>query len=96
MVKENLAMTGEISLTGNVLPVGGIRQKVLAANSVGINQVILPEANRGDFEQLEGLEGFQLDSHFAKNIWTVLKLALDGEILNETKLAQEMIRLHKL
>jgi ATP-dependent Lon protease len=37
MVKENLAMTGEISLTGNVLPVGGIRQKVLAANSVGIN-----------------------------------------------------------
>lgn len=72
MVKEDVAMTGEISLTGNVLPVGGIRQKVLAANSMGIKQVILPEINRGDFEQFENIDGLQLKANFAKSIWNVL------------------------
>jgi ATP-dependent Lon protease len=56
MVKDDLAMTGEISLTGNVLPVGGIRQKVLAANSNGLKQVILPESNRGDYEEFEEVD----------------------------------------
>ncbi|MEE9342902.1 MAG: endopeptidase La [Gammaproteobacteria bacterium] len=51
-VKRKLAMTGELTLTGHVLPVGGIREKVIAARRVKINQLVLPEANRGDFEEI--------------------------------------------
>jgi len=47
-----LAMTGELTLTGEVLPVGGIQEKVIAARRTGLREVILPEANRGDFETL--------------------------------------------
>lgn len=46
------AMTGELTLTGRVLPVGGIREKIVAAKRIGLRQVLLPEANRGDFEEL--------------------------------------------
>jgi ATP-dependent Lon protease len=45
-------MTGELTLTGQVLPVGGIREKVIAARRIGIRELLLPEANRGDFEEL--------------------------------------------
>jgi ATP-dependent Lon protease len=51
-VTRPLAMTGEITLTGQVLPVGGIREKVIAARRAGVKEIILPEANRGDFEDL--------------------------------------------
>ena len=51
-IRKSLAMSGEISLTGQVLPVGGIREKVIAARRVKIRNLILPEANRGDFEEL--------------------------------------------
>lgn len=51
-VEENIAMTGEISLRGKILPVGGIKEKVLAAKSVGIETVLLPEKNRSDFEEI--------------------------------------------
>ena len=47
-----LAMTGELTLTGRVLPVGGIREKLIAAKRVGLREVLLPEANRGDYEEL--------------------------------------------
>ncbi len=47
-----LAMTGELTLTGRVLPVGGIREKLIAAKRVGIREALLPEANRGDYEEL--------------------------------------------
>jgi ATP-dependent Lon protease len=47
-----LAMTGELTLTGDVLPVGGIQEKVIAAKRTGIRELILPAANRGDFEEL--------------------------------------------
>jgi ATP-dependent Lon protease len=51
-VRSNVAMTGEISLRGIVLPVGGIKEKVLAALSAGIDTVLLPEKNRKDFEEI--------------------------------------------
>ena len=51
-VRRTVAMTGEITLTGQVLPVGGIREKIIAARRARIFEVILPETNRGDFEEL--------------------------------------------
>jgi len=52
LVERNLAMTGEISLRGRILPVGGIKEKVLAAQAAGITTVLLPEKNRPDFEEI--------------------------------------------
>ncbi len=62
-LKANLAMTGELTLTGQVLPVGGIREKIVAAKRIGIEQIILPKANEQDFAELpdyvkEGVEVF--------------------------------------
>ena len=50
--RKSLAMTGEISLTGQVLPVGGIKEKMIAARRMKIRNLLLPEANRGDYEDL--------------------------------------------
>ena len=61
-----LAMTGELTLTGQVLPVGGIREKVIAARRVGIDELILPEANRRDFDKLPDHIRAGLTVHFAK------------------------------
>lgn len=49
---QNVAMTGEISLTGKILPVGGIREKVIAAKRAGVTTVILPSENKKDFDDL--------------------------------------------
>ena len=51
-VKKHLAMTGELTLTGQVLPIGGVKEKVIAARRVGIKTLIFPEANRKDFDEL--------------------------------------------
>ncbi len=64
-IKRPLAMTGELTLTGQVLPVGGIREKVIAARRIGIMELILPEANRGDFEELPGYIRKGVTVHFA-------------------------------
>jgi ATP-dependent Lon protease len=50
--KKGVAMTGELTLTGHVLPIGGVREKVIAARRQKIHELILPEANRGSFEEL--------------------------------------------
>jgi len=73
-IKTPLAMTGELSLTGQVLPVGGIREKVIAARRVGIKQLILPEDNRKDYEELPDYlkKGMQLQ--FAKHFDEVARL----------------------
>ena len=62
---RKLAMTGELTLTGEVLPVGGIREKVIAAKRSGIRELILPEANRGDFEELPEHIQEDMTAHFA-------------------------------
>ena len=64
-VARPLAMTGELSLTGQVLPVGGIREKVIAARRVGIHELILPQANKRDFDKLPDYIRAGLTVHFA-------------------------------
>lgn len=79
-VRQRLAMTGEITLTGQVLPVGGIKEKVLAAHRAGVNTLILPEDNRKDYmEDVPKEIRLQLDTHFVKHASQVLKLALTGK-----------------
>ncbi|MBZ2168992.1 endopeptidase La [Marinobacter sp. F4216] len=65
--QQNIAMTGELTLTGQVLPVGGIREKVIAARRQKITNLILPEANRGDFEELPDYLKEGLTVNFARH-----------------------------
>jgi ATP-dependent Lon protease len=77
-VKRRLAMTGEISLSGQVMPVGGIKEKVLAAHRAGVDTVVLPEGNQKDYnEDIPEEIRKELKAHFVKNAEQVLKLALD-------------------
>ena len=77
MVRERLAMTGEVTLTGEVLPVGGIKEKVLAAYRAGVNTLILPDANRKDYtEEVPAEIRALLQVHFVRRASEVLKLAL--------------------
>jgi ATP-dependent Lon protease len=69
-----LAMTGELSLTGQVLPVGGIREKVIAARRAGIMELILPEANRPDFDKLPDYIRQGITIHFASKYKDVAKV----------------------
>ncbi|MEH6582769.1 MAG: endopeptidase La [Halioglobus sp.] len=66
-IKRPLAMTGELTLTGQVLPVGGIREKVIAARRSKIMELILPHANRRDFEELPDYLSEGMNVHFARN-----------------------------
>ncbi|MEP5567246.1 MAG: endopeptidase La [Halioglobus sp.] len=66
-IKRPLAMTGELTLTGQVLPVGGIREKVIAARRSKIMELILPHANRKDFEELPDYLRDGINVHFARN-----------------------------
>ncbi len=77
-VRQSLAMTGELTLTGQVLPVGGIREKVIAARRSGISTLILPAANRGDFEGLPAYLRKGITAHFAERFSDVVKAAFAG------------------
>lgn len=74
-VKSNVAMTGEITLRGTVLPVGGIKEKILAAKRASISEIILSEANRKDIEEIQSeyLEG--LTFHYVENMGQIPPLA---------------------
>ncbi|MCI0751311.1 MAG: endopeptidase La [Flammeovirgaceae bacterium] len=75
-VKPNLAMTGEITLRGKVLPVGGIKEKILAAKRSGIKEIILSEKNRRDIEEIEKHYVKGLKFHFVNSVDDVLRIAL--------------------
>ncbi|KJR45178.1 ATP-dependent protease La [Desulfosporosinus sp. I2] len=75
-VRSDLAMTGEITLRGNVLPIGGVKEKVLAAHRAGIKVVLLPEENRKDLEDIPENIRKILEFHFVSRIEEVLTLAL--------------------
>lgn len=86
-VKKNLAMTGEITLRGRVLPVGGIKEKILAAKRANIKEIILCTENKRDIEEInpEYLKG--LTFHYVDKMSEVIDIAiLDQKVKNAKKL----------
>lgn len=75
-VKKNLAMTGEITLRGKVLPVGGIKEKILAARRAGITEIILSEQNKKNLEEIKEEYVKGLTFHFVRTIMDVIDIAL--------------------
>ncbi|NLL27643.1 MAG: endopeptidase La [Bacteroidales bacterium] len=76
-VKANVAMTGEITLRGKVLPVGGIKEKILAARRSGINNIIISEENKKDLEEIEKRYLKDINFHFIKEMKEVLPIVMD-------------------
>lgn len=77
-IKRPLAMTGEITLTGEVLPVGGIREKIVAARRSGIKEVILPEGNMPDIKKLPVHIKEGIKFHFAKKYKDVFEIVFEN------------------
>jgi ATP-dependent Lon protease len=84
-VKKNIAMTGEITLRGKVLPVGGIKEKILAAKRANIKEIILCQDNKSDIDEIksEYLEG--LTFHYVKEMSDVLKIAITNQKVKNAK-----------
>jgi ATP-dependent Lon protease len=76
-VKHTVGMTGEVTLQGRVLPIGGLKQKVLAAHAAGLTDVILPERNRGDLDEIPDEVAEQMKFHPVMSIQEVLEKALE-------------------
>ncbi len=76
-VKHTVGMTGEVTLQGRVLPIGGVKQKVLAAHAAGLTEVILPERNRGDLDEVPDEIREQMTFHPVMSIDEVLEEALE-------------------
>ncbi len=76
-VKHTVGMTGEITLRGRVLPIGGLKQKVLAAHAAGITDIIIPERNRGDLDEIPENVREEIAFHPVMSIDEVLSLALE-------------------
>jgi ATP-dependent Lon protease len=83
-VRHDVAMTGEITLRGLVLPIGGVKEKVLAARRAGISAVILPARNRKDLVDIPEEISKEMKFHFARTISDVLDIAMDGEAVKHT------------
>ncbi|WP_323789737.1 endopeptidase La [Psychroserpens sp.] len=84
-VKNSLAMTGEITLRGKVLPVGGIKEKILAAKRARIKEILLCEDNKRDIEEINPLYLKGLKFHYVKDMSDVLRLALTNQKVKNAK-----------
>jgi ATP-dependent Lon protease len=93
-IKKDLAMTGEITLRGAVLPVGGIKEKVLAAYRAGIKTIIMPAWNRKDLEDIPAPVQKSIKFHFVSDMLEVVKLALENG--NWKKTAMPPLKKNKL
>ena len=80
-VKNRLAMTGEITLRGKVLPVGGIKEKILAAKRAGIEEIILCKENKKDIDNIPEIYLKGLKFHYVNDIREVLDIALTDEVV---------------
>jgi ATP-dependent Lon protease len=76
-VRHTVGMTGEVTLQGRVLPIGGLKQKVLAAHAAGLTDVVLPERNRGDLDDVPQEVRDAMNFHFAMTVDEVLDVALE-------------------
>ncbi len=76
-VRHTVGMTGEVTLQGRVLPIGGVKQKVLAAHAAGLTDVVLPERNRGDLDDVPQEVRDAMTFHFAMTVDEVLAVALE-------------------
>lgn len=77
-VPQNIAMTGEISLTGKVLPVGGIKEKIIAAKRSGVTAVILPSENKKDYDDLADFIKKDVQIHFVEHYDDVFRIVFPG------------------
>jgi ATP-dependent Lon protease len=77
-VKATVGMTGEVTLQGRVLPIGGVKQKVLAAHRAGLKEVILPKRNEGDLEDVPEQVREEMNFHLAETVDQVLNIALES------------------
>ena len=78
-VKHTVGMTGEVTLQGRVLPIGGLKQKVLAAHAAGLTDVIIPERNRGDLEDVPEEVREAMRFHPVFTVDEVIELALEPD-----------------
>ncbi|MFA7129363.1 MAG: endopeptidase La, partial [Sphaerochaeta sp.] len=79
IIKENLAMTGEISLKGKVMPIGGLKEKVLAARRNKIDTILIPQFNKRDLDKLDESVKTGIDFHLVSNVNEVLSLAFPND-----------------
>jgi ATP-dependent Lon protease len=84
-VRHDVAMTGEITLRGRVLPIGGLKEKVLAAHRAGIKRVIVPERNRADLDEVPEEVKKELDLVFASRMDQVIEAALEEKPASRVK-----------
>jgi ATP-dependent Lon protease len=84
-VRDDVAMTGEISLRGLVLPIGGVKEKVLAAHRAGIRTVLLPARNKKDFEEIPEQARQQLKFVWLENVEDALDAVFQGSSQRATK-----------
>jgi ATP-dependent Lon protease len=87
VARNDTAMTGEVTLTGLVLPIGGVKEKVLAARRAGIKRVILPRGNQKDLRDLPDEVRKEMEFFFADRVEDVLGLMLPGLVLTPAKAA---------
>jgi ATP-dependent Lon protease len=87
-VRADIAMTGEVTLRGRVLPVGGVREKVLAALRRGIPNVILPDSNRDDLDDVPPELARKMSFEFAQTMEDVLRLALTEPLVPKGSIRQ--------
>ncbi|MEX2275334.1 MAG: endopeptidase La [Actinomycetota bacterium] len=81
-VRPTVGMTGEVTLQGRVLPIGGVKQKVLAAHRAGLKEVILPKRNEGDLDDVPEQVREQITFHIAEDVAEVLAIALDDDAVD--------------
>ena len=78
-VRPVVGMTGEVTLQGRVLPIGGLKQKVLAAHRAGLKEVVLPKRNEGDLDDVPEQVREQMTFHVAEEVGEVLSVALRAQ-----------------
>jgi ATP-dependent Lon protease len=84
-VRRDIAMTGEITLRGKVLPIGGLKEKLLAAQRAGVFEVILPKANEKDIPDLPEALKSAMKLHFVDQMDEVLRIALESPLIALTE-----------